>query len=104
MKENNNISKKEQLAGYISDSKEHPLVMIFTANWHSHSDIVEIIAEKIKNSSDSIQVITLDADEDEDIFSLYNIGSIPAAIIVKNKQMVKKINGTFSKKMVLDCI
>lgn len=104
MIENNYNNKEEMLAAHIGDSAVHPLVMIFTATWHSHSDIVEIISEKILNASESVRIITFDADEDEDIFASYNIGSIPAAIIIKNKQMVKKINGTFSKKMVLDYI
>ena len=104
MKVNNNINKEQQLSEYIGDSMTHPLVVIFSAKWHSHSDIVEIITEKIMKSSDKVRVLTFDADEDEDIFAAYNIGSVPAAIIIKNKQMVKKINGTFSKKMVLDYI
>jgi thioredoxin-like negative regulator of GroEL len=104
MTDTKNINKKDQLAEYIGDSMEHPLVMIFTAKWHSHSDIVEIIAEKIMAADDKIRLIIIDADVDEDLFGVYNISSIPAAIIIKNKQMIKKINGTFSKKMILDCI
>jgi hypothetical protein len=71
MTDTKNINKKDQLAEYIGDSMEHPLVMIFTAKWHSHSDIVEIIAEKIMAADDKIRLIIIDADVDEDLFGVY---------------------------------
>lgn len=94
--------RRRQILSLVEISNHVPLVIVFTANWLSQSEIVEVVANKIKNSEMHPNVITIDIDEDESLLSTYNISTVPSALIVKNRRIVKKINGTFSKKDVLD--
>ena len=104
MHKNNQMEKEELLVSQINESSTHPLVIVFSAKWHSHSDIVEIITEKIAKADDSINLFMLDADKDEEFFIRYKIGTIPSALIIKDRKMIKKIEGTFSKKTILDIV
>lgn len=104
MTQENNIDKGQQLFTLINESADHPLVIIFSAHWHSHSDIVEIIAEKLMEADTDLNLISLDSDADEELFDRYNISAIPSAIIIKDKKMIKKVEGTFSKKLILDIL
>jgi|GEM_PF-2674818 len=100
----NHTDKGELLLTFLQESEHNPLVIIFSAEWHSLSEIVEIIGEKVQNADDNINVLPLDADQDYSLFSSYNISTVPSAIIIKNKQMIKRVTGAFSKKTILDAI
>lgn len=104
MAEPKHTNKDQALISHIKESVNNPLVVIFSASWHSHSDIVDIITEKIIQADQTINVVSCDADDDEDIFAKYNIDTVPSAIVIKDKKMVRKIKGTFSKKTILDII
>ena len=104
MKKNNQTDKGDLLLTFLKESENNPLVIIFSAEWHSLSEIVEIIGEKVENANKNINVLPLDADKDYSIFSSYNISTVPSAIVIKNRQMIKRVTGAFSKKTILDAI
>jgi thioredoxin-like negative regulator of GroEL len=97
-----NINKASLLKQMINDSHEYPLVVVFTATWISQSGIVDIITKKIKTASPDINLLIIDADADEELVNQYNISQLPSAVIIKNQRIMNKINGTFSKKNILD--
>lgn len=92
------------LLKFTNESGEKPLVLVFTATWLSQSSIVKIVVQKILNSTSKINLMNLDADTHKEIFLRYNVTTLPTVLLIKNKQIVHKIEGTFSKKMVLDIL
>jgi len=104
MTKQDHTDKGDLLLSFLKESESNPLVIIFSAEWHSLSDIVEIIAEKVENADKNINVLPVDADKDFHIFSSYNISTVPSAIVIKNKQLVKRLTGAFSKKTILDAV
>lgn len=88
----------------IANTEKYPLVLVFTADWVSSSSIVEIVSQKIVNDRDNIALITIDADINKDLLFKYRIKKVPSCVIIKNQEIVNRIEGTFSKKDVLDSI
>ena len=99
-----NTTPSDLISKEISNSEKCPLVLVFTADWVSSSTIVDIVSQKIVDDREDISLITIDADNNKELFSKYRIRKVPSCIIIKNQEIVNRIEGTFSKKEVLDSI
>ena len=88
----------------MQEGRDKSIVLVFTADWVSSSTIVDIVSQKIVDDREDISLITIDADNNKELFSKYRIRKVPSCIIIKNQEIVNRIEGTFSKKEVLDSI
>lgn len=77
---------------YAYDSSEKTL-LIFSAPWCKYCQIAKNDINTDKELSETIknyEVIVVDYDMDKDMVEGYNIKTIPAFIILKNKKEVKR--------------
>ena len=88
----------------IANSVDHPLVLVFTADWVSSSTIVEVICEKIIKEREDVTLLQIDADLNKDFFAKYRIKKVPSCIVISNQEIAGRIEGTFSKKDVFSIL
>ncbi len=92
------------ITNVLSKDMDKYFILIFTADWISQSTIVETIAQKIANAATKAQVIILDANDHEEAFLEYNVTNLPTCIIIQKLEILHKIEGVFSKKVILDLL
>jgi len=85
---------------YLEDASKYQ-ILIFTADWISQSSIVRIISQKINSAAENANVFIVDAEKNEDFLLEYKVTHLPTCVIIKNKVIVDRLEGVFSKKDVL---
>lgn len=67
------------------------------------SPIIDQLITQYKDS-DNVDIQKLDIEENVELAKLHNIRSVPTILFIKNDEVVDKINGATSKKVILDKI
>ena len=82
-------------------------VLNFSANWCSAckmvAPILNQLVEEYKENED-IQFEKIDVEEKSDFAKSHNVKSIPVILFIKNGEVVDRINGATSKKILKDKI
>lgn len=92
---------KNEISSGIRRSDKSPLIVVFTANWISSSSIVKVVVNKIKAQAAQASVLEIDTDMNKDLVTKYRIHKLPTCLIFQDQELTHKLEGTFSKKDVL---
>ena len=97
-----NIYEKNSLIEILEKSYDHPVMMVFTAEWLSTSGIVNIVLDKVANFvNERMSVFKVDAEIHEDLSKNYRIASLPTTLIFYQGEIVDKTAGILSKKQLI---
>jgi len=72
-------------------NKDMLIVAYFTASWCGPCKTVSPVVERIGTEKDSVMVLKVDVDENEEVASEYNIDCMPTFLFYKN-QSLKEIH------------
>ena len=82
-------------------------ILNFTGTWCTSckmiAPIITQIIEDYKDNTD-ISIKKIDVDENSDFAKSHNIKSIPVILFIKNGEVIDRINGATSKKIIKDKI
>jgi thioredoxin 1 len=74
-----------------------PAVLIFGANWSGNAEMMHGIAERVADEySDITNFYHIDVDKLPSITSFFGIKKIPTVILIRQGEIVNKINGLVS--------
>ena len=82
-------------------------VVNFTANWCSGCQMLKPILTMVNDiyeDDTSVSFRTVDVEAESDYAKSLNIKSIPVVLFFKNGEVIDRINGTTSKKVLMDKI
>lgn len=78
-----------------SDKK---VLVDFNASWCGPCRMLRPILESIDN--DSIKIVSINVDSEEELAYKYNISSIPCLVLLENGQEIKRNIGLISKEKI----
>lgn len=76
-------------------------ILKFGAVWCAPCKLIESVIESCIKDVKGISYQAYDFDKDVDVFSQYNITSVPVVIIKKNGEEVERLHGAFTKPLFL---
>lgn len=88
---NKNNFKKEVL------ENEKQVLVDFNANWCGPCKMLKPILEEISSNDESIKIVSIDIDEEDELAEQYNVSSIPCLVLFDKGNEVKRNIGLISK-------
>lgn len=83
----------------INDSR--PVIVDFHALWCSPCKIQSPILKEVATElGDSVKIIKIDVDQNNEIAGRYNVQSVPTLIIFKNGKLIWRQSGVISKSQL----
>jgi thioredoxin 1 len=83
----------------INDSR--PVIVDFHALWCSPCKIQSPILKEVATElGDSVKIIKIDVDQNNEIAGRYNVQSVPTLIIFKNGKQIWRQSGVVSKNQL----
>ena len=83
----------------INDSR--PVIVDFHALWCSPCKIQSPILKEVATElGDSVKIIKIDVDQNNEIAGRYNVQSVPTLIIFKNGKQIWRQSGVVSKSQL----
>jgi thioredoxin 1 len=80
-------------------------ILDFYANWCQPCKLIAPILDEIKEENDWITIEKVNADEDDEgLFTRFNVRNIPTLLIFKDEVLVAEIIGLTTKVRILDRI
>lgn len=82
-------------------------VVNFTANWCQACGMLKPILTMVNDiykDDSSVSFRTVDVEAESDYAKSFGIKSIPVVLFLKNGEVIDRINGTTSKKVLMDKI
>ena len=80
--------------------KKGKILADFNANWCGPCKMLKPILEEISASNDSVEIVSINIDESEELAEKYNIFSIPCLILFENGKEIKRNVGLASKSEI----
>ena len=99
-----NISMDVSANDHIKKKTGSVTILVFSAHWLSTSSILEIIAEKLRNSSYNLDVQLIYEDENPEILSKFRINKFPTYLILQGNELKYRKEGLFSKQDIFNLI
>lgn len=82
----------------ISESKEKPLILLFTVKWGGTAHILETFFEELIPDYPHLIIYKIDADVDQDLCTQFGVSQIPTTIFLFHGKIKDYIPGMLSKK------
>lgn len=79
---------------------DKPVIVDFWAPWCGPCRVVSPILEEIAAENDSIRVVKLNVDENQQTAAQYQVLSIPTMILFKNGEVAKQLVGALPKQRI----
>ena len=97
------ISSKSQFDETILNSNK--LIMVdFWAEWCGPCRLLKPLLHKIAWEHSEIQLLTVDVDQNQELATEYDINSIPAVFLFKNKEIVDSFVWVMPENEILEKI
>lgn len=77
---------------------EQKVLVDFNAEWCGPCRMLKPIIEQVAEGNDSIKVVSVDIDSEEELAEEYHISSIPCLVVFESGKEVKRNVGLMSKK------
>ena len=79
----------------IKSSK--PVLIDFNADWCGPCRMLGPILDKISDENDSIKIVSINVDDNENIASEYSVSAIPCLVMIKDGKEEKRNVGLLSR-------
>ena len=89
---------KENFNNILNDNRLS--VIQFSAEWCGPCKMLSPIMEEVSNEYESINIGKIDVDNDGEIAINYGIKGIPAILFLKNGEVVDRLVGIQTKKLI----
>lgn len=90
----------DSLIGMINDCKK--LIIKFEAKWCSKcKPLVPILSEIADDYEGEFEVAVIDIDDNPEAVEKLGITTIPTIVLIKDREIIKKIIGVISKRKLL---
>ncbi len=78
-------------------SSEKPVIIDFAASWCSTSLSADKLLCEFSQEHPQIDIFRLCVDDNMDITNLYGVMNVPTLLLFKNKKVLQKLTGNFTK-------
>ena len=94
---------KANFNSIISDNK--PVIVDFQALWCGPCKVQSTILQEVATElGNSIRVIKIDVDQNQELANRYQIKGVPTLIIFKNSEIKYRQSGVHTKQQVIDVL
>ena len=77
---------------------EKPVLIDFNANWCGPCRMLSPILEEVASENDSLKIVSINIDNEDELASKYKVVSIPCLVLIKNGKEEKRNVGLISKE------
>lgn len=77
---------------------EKPVIIDFNANWCGPCRMLSPILEEVATENDSLKIVSINIDNEDELASKYKVVSIPCLVLIKNGNEEKRSVGLISKE------
>lgn len=76
---------------------EKPVLVDFSARWCGPCRILSPILEEISNENETIKIVSINIDKEDELASKYKVISIPCLVLIKNGKEERRNIGLLQK-------
>lgn len=87
---------KDNFKKEVLDSEKKVLVD-FNASWCGPCKMLKPILEDVSSNNDSIKIVSINIDDEDELADQYNVSSIPCLVLFDNGKEIKRNIGLISK-------
>jgi len=93
------LGESSHLKKAIDTSDKRPVVAWFTASWCGPCKAVTPHIQKLSDSSQSVDFLKIDIDQNQELAEEYEVASVPTFIFFKNKAVAQRVLGANAQKI-----
>ena len=99
------MAVKQQFSSFqdMLNGADKPMLVDFYAVWCGPCQLMAGVLQQVKGKlQDQIQIVKIDTDKYSDLASQYQIQALPTMVLLKNGQVVDRIEGAMSADKLIE--